>query len=150
MSQKYLPIFSGLGYSAIFGFSFLFTKNALTNINPFHLLAFRFSVAAITLTLLLFLGVIKINYKNKKMKVLLLLGLTEPVMYFIFETLGINRTTSSEAGLMISLIPVAVTILASIFLKEKPSRKQLLFIILSVAGVAFIILMKGTLDVKSN
>ncbi len=150
MPKKYLPILSGLGYSIIFGFSFLFTKNALTNINPFHLLAYRFSIAAITLTLLLFLGFIKISYKNKNVKILLLLVITEPVLYFIFETLGINKTTSSEAGLMISLIPVAVTILATIFLKEKPSWKQLIFIILSVLGVIFIILMKGKLDVKSN
>src|SRR6056297_2055889 len=124
MPKKYLPILSGLGYSIIFGFSFLFTKNALTNINPFHLLAYRFSIAAITLTLLLFLGFIKISYKNKNVKILLLLVITEPVLYFIFETLGINKTTSSEAGLMISLIPVAVTILGAIFLQEKPSKKQ--------------------------
>ncbi len=150
MSKKYLPLLSGLGYSSIFGFSFMFTKNALEEIAPFHLLAFRFTIAALFLSILWLLGTIKLNYKNKDIKILILLAITQPVLYFIFETNGINRTTSSEAGLIISLIPVVVTILAAIFLNEKPSRKQLLFILLSVLGVLFIVLMKGTLNVNSN
>ena len=150
MIKRYLPLLSGLGYSTIFGFSFMFTKNVLAFIKPFHLLAFRFAIAAIFLTLLWLTGVIKLNYKNKNIKILLLLSMTQPVLYFIFETIGINNTTSSEAGLMISLIPVAVTILAVIFLNEKPSKIQLMFIIFSVIGVLFIILMRGAINVKSN
>lgn len=45
---------------------------------------------------------------------------------------------------MIALIPIVVTILAIYFLNEKPSRKQVLSIILSVSGVVLIILMDGS------
>mgnify|MGYP006282245505 FL=1 len=128
----------------------MFTKEGLEAIGPFHLLGFRFGLASIVLSILVLTGIIKVNFKGKKLGVLFLLATCQPGFYFIFETLGVNMTTSSEAGLMISLIPVVVTILAALFLDEKPNRKQLFFILLSVAGVFFIVLMKGTTDVQSN
>ena len=45
---------------------------------------------------------------------------------------------------MIALIPIVVTILAVYLLNEKPSAKQTISIILSVAGVILIILMEGS------
>ncbi len=149
-TQKYLPVFSGLGYSIIFGFSFMFTKEGLEVISTFHILALRFALAAIFMTLLKFFGFIKIDFRGKRMRLLLLLALVQPVLYFIFETMGIKRTTSSEAGLMIALIPVAVTIMAAFILKERPTKVQIPFIILSVVGVMFIVLMRGSLDLQNN
>jgi len=148
--NKYLPYIAGLSYSSIFGFSFMFTKISLGYIPPFQLLGFRFGVAAIVFTLLYLFKLIKLDYHDKNMGLLFLLALFQPVFYFIFETMGIKYSSSSEAGLMISLIPVIVTMLAVIVLKERPSKKQLIFIMLSVSGVIFIILMKGQLDVKKH
>ena len=148
--RRYLPVLAGLTFSSIFGFTFMFTKEGLEVISPFHLLGFRFALAAIIMSILVLLGFINVNFKGKKLGALFLLATAQPGLYFIFETLGVNMTTSSEAGLMISLIPVVVTLLAAIFLKEKPTRRQLFFILLSVAGVFFIVLMKGTTSVKSN
>ena len=139
---EYLPIFAGIITSIVFGFSFLFTKEALTSIRVFHLLGFRFACAVIALSLLQVSGLIKINFKGKKVNKLLVLAFFQPVAYFIFETLGLKLSTASEAGMMIALIPVVVAILAAVFLKEIPSFKQLLFIIVSVTGVLFIIIMK--------
>ncbi|WP_018250022.1 DMT family transporter [Orenia marismortui] len=148
--NSYLPILAGLGTSFIFGFSFLFTKQALDSLDVFHLLALRFSFAAVLLTILKLLRIIKIDFKGKRWGLLILLGFCQPVAYFICETLGLELTTSSEAGMMIALIPVVVTILASIFLKEIPNRNQLLFVIISVAGVIFIVTMKGNTEVNGN
>ncbi|MTI69620.1 MAG: EamA/RhaT family transporter [Firmicutes bacterium] len=143
--REYLPIIAGFLISIIFGFSFLFTKIGLMNIDndPFHLLGFRFAVAAITLTILMIFGIIKINFKGKKLHILFLLSLFQPITYFICETVGIKMTSSSEAGMMIALIPVIVTIFGALFLKEKPSLLQTVFVITSVAGVLFINIMKG-------
>ncbi|MFW6034875.1 MAG: DMT family transporter [Halothermotrichaceae bacterium] len=148
--KKYLTYIAGITFSSIFGFSFLFTKEALEILKPFHLLGFRFGAAALALTLLLLLKIIKLDYSNKKLALLFLLALIQPGLYFIFETLGINLTTSSEAGMMIAIIPIVVTIMASIFLGEKPGLKQLIFVIISVTGVFFIILMRGNSDLGKN
>ena len=148
--KKFFPTLAGLVFATAFGFSFLFTKNTLDHITPFQLLGFRFALAALVFTLLYLFKVIKINLKGKNLGLLIILGLVQPIAYFTFETTGINYTTSSEAGLMISLIPIFVVILSTIFLKEKPGPKQLIFVLLSVAGVIFITLMRGRVEIGEN
>jgi len=142
--EAYLPYFAGLAVSLIFGLSFMFTKQALETLPTALLLSSRFSLAALLLTFLWLSGAIKINLNNKPLKKLMLLSLFQPIAYFIFETTGVKLTSSSEAGIMISLIPVVVTIFAAVFLKERPSKSQLFFIISSVLGVIFIVLMSGS------
>lgn len=138
--MKKLPYIIAVVVSFIFGFSFMFTKGALDNLQPYQLLAFRFLIAALAMTLLRVLGAFKIDLKGKPIWGALLLAFFEPVLYFIGETAGIKLTTSSEAGLMISLIPVVVAIMAAVFLKEIPSLLQIVFIVVSVGGVLFIAL----------
>lgn len=144
IDKKIIPYFTALITNIIFGLSFLFTKKALMVSNPITLVAFRFLLAFIIMSLLIAFKVIKVNYKNKPMKWLIVLAIIETIIYFIFETYGLQRTSSSLGGLMIALIPIVVTILAIYFLNEKPSRKQVLSIILSVSGVVLIILMDGS------
>ena len=139
-----LPILSGILTSSIFGLSFLFSKKALNIVEPFTLLSFRFLIAFLIMSILKLLGIIKINYKGKNIKNLIFLGLTQPIIYFIFETYGIQFSSSSQAGLMIALIPIFVTILSAYALKETPSKLQCGFIFLSVSGVIFIVLMNGS------
>lgn len=148
--KKYFPYLAGSTFSLVFGFSFLFTKEGLELITPFHLLAFRFSLAFICLSILRFIGIININLKGKNLKKLFLLAIFQPGIYFICETTGMLYTTSSEAGMMIALIPVAVTILGAIFLNEKPGFLQTVFVVLSVAGVFVIILNRGVSPAAAN
>lgn len=141
--KSYYPYLAGVGMASIFGFSFMFTSMGLDVASPMELIAYRFLLAAFMITLLWVFGIIKLNYRGKNLWPLFLLSLSEPVVYFIFETYGVKYTSSSLSGLMIALIPVAVTALAAVFLKERPSLYQLFFILLSVTGVAFIIFMTG-------
>ncbi|AIS53270.1 hypothetical protein TKV_c21380 [Thermoanaerobacter kivui] len=141
--KSYYPYLAGIGMASIFGFSFMFTAMGLEVASPMELIAYRFLLAAFMITLLWVFGIIKLNYRGKNLWPLFLLSLSEPVVYFIFETYGVKYTSSSLSGLMIALIPVAVTALAAVFLKERPSLYQLLFILLSVTGVVFIIFMTG-------
>ncbi|MFW5736686.1 MAG: DMT family transporter [Halanaerobium sp.] len=148
--RKYFPYFAGLIFSSIFGFSFLFTKEGLELMTPFHLLGFRFAIAFFCLSILRITGIININLRGKNLKKLFILALFQPGVYFICETTGMLYTTSSEAGMMIALIPVAVTILAALILNEKPTVIQSIFVILSVAGVFVIILNRGVSPLDAN
>lgn len=139
-----IPYITAVVTNFIFGLSFLFSKKALSVADPITLLSFRFLSAFLVMTVLIAFKIIKVDYKNKPMKWLYILAVVEPIIYFIFETYGIQRTSSSLGGLMIALIPIIVTILAVYFLNEKPTTKQTLSIILSVAGVILIILMESS------
>jgi len=141
--QRLKPYLAGLGSSIIFGFSFFFTKQGLEVLDTFRLMAIRFSLAAVVISLLVMLRVIPLRLRGKDFRPLLATALLQPILYFLFETFGVSLSTTSQAGMMIALIPIFVTVASAVFLKEKPTMGQLACIILSVSGVLFIILQQG-------
>jgi len=141
---------AGIAFATIFGFTFMFSKVALDYVIPIGLIAYRFLIAIIVLEILRWFKVIHIRFERKHFKQLFLVALFQPILYFIFETFGIRLTTSGEAGMMIALIPIFVTILSSIILKETPKKIQIFFILLSVSGVLFIQIMKSSSGLDVN
>ncbi len=129
---------AALTVNIIFGFSFLFSKVALGYAHPLVILAIRFTVAFAVLNLLWLFGAVKMSFKGKPLLGLLLMSLTQPLLYYIFELYGIDNTSSAMSGIIISLEPVAVMILATIFLKEKPTKAQIFFSALSLVSIVVI------------
>ncbi len=129
---------AGIMFSVIFGFTFMFSKVALAFVNPIGLIAYRFLVAFLVFELLRLLKLVRIRFQRSHLKMILLVAILQPVLYFLFEIYGLNRLASSEAGMMIALIPIFVSIFGSIFLHEKPKLIQLFFIVLSVSGIILI------------
>ncbi len=129
--------------SLLFGLSFLFTKMVTNEVQGFALLAWRFVLAALLMTLLRFMGVFRIRFRGKPVGRLLLLALLEPVIYFIGELFGIQLTTASESGTIIACIPIMTVILSALILKEPPTLLQTLGIAASIAGVVMLVLVKG-------
>lgn len=119
----------------VFGFSFMFSSVALEFTTPLILLGFRFTVAFLILNLLRATGHFPVNLKGKPLKPLLLLGLLQPILYFLCENFGLLYTNSSFTGIMIAVIPIIGIILAAIFLKEIPNRTQIICTIIAIAGV---------------
>lgn len=135
--KNILPILAGIGMATIFGMSFMFSKLALDVSSPIELISFRFLFAFIAMSILVKLKIVKVNLKGKNLKNLVLLSFAQPITYFIFESYGIKLTSSSQAGIMVALIPIFVAILGVLFIGEKNTKGELFFIILSVAGVGF-------------
>lgn len=148
--EKWLPVSAGVTVSVLFGLSFMFTREALDILEPMQLLGFRFALAAAALTLLRLAGLIRVDLRGKNLTSLLVVALFQPVLYFIFETTGVKLTSASEAGMMMGLIPVVVVLLEIPFFKAAPSWKQLTAVVLSVAGVFFIVFMKGNVELGYN
>ncbi|MCL1892692.1 MAG: DMT family transporter [Holophagaceae bacterium] len=136
--KRYAPIFAGLGYSTIFGFSFLATKSALENVNPFELLFLRFSFATLIFVVLVSCGAIKLSYHGKPLVQLLPVCLFQPVLYFTCETFGITECSTVAAGLMLGAVPVTVAFLAWFILDEKPTIMRMVSLLISLGGVGFI------------
>lgn len=130
----YLLIFIA---NIIFGLSFLFTKVSLVYTSPLILVAHRFILAFLIMNILILFKIQKITIKNKPIKKLILLGLIQPVFYFIFETYGIEMTSSSFAGIILGLLPIFGSLCGAFFLKEEIKKSQVLLIFLSVLGIFF-------------
>ncbi len=150
VNRVYLPYIAAFGFAGIFGLSFLFSRNVLQWVSPLQLLAFRFAIAVVFMQVLQVLGLIRVNLEKGSLKPLLLLGILQPVLYFICETVGIQLTSASEAGMMIALIPIFTIIAARFFLREIPSPAQVIAIVLSVSGVMLIGVMQATQGLGSD
>lgn len=119
----------------IFGFSFMFTKISQNYASPLTVIADRYIVALLCLTVIVVVSRTKIRFRGNFLK-LIIMSLFQPILYFLFESYGIKLTTSAFSSVMISVIPVVSMISGIIFLKEIPSPIQYVFTFLSVLGVA--------------
>lgn len=133
---------AGILFSIIFGFTFMFSKMIIDIVTPMGLIAYRFLLAFLFFEALRITKVVKIRFNKKLFFPIFLVVLFQPIMYFIFETYGVALTPSSEAGLMIAFIPVFVTILSAVMLKEKPNKYQIVFITFSFLGIILIQVFK--------
>jgi drug/metabolite transporter (DMT)-like permease len=133
------PIAGVVLYSSLFGFSFMFVKIGLDGVgDAFHLLALRFLIAFVFIEALRQSGIVKIDLKTKNILPLLFLSLLQPLIYFTFEAIGIALTSSSQAGIMIAFLPIMTMLLARFILGEQTTQRQMMFILLSLAGVLIV------------
>lgn len=131
------------------GFSFMASDYALGQAHVFLLLSHRFLLAFIVMSLLVLFRFAKLSFRGKRVPLLLLLGILEPVIYFFGEQYGILHSGTVFSGVMIAMIPVFCTIAAALILHEKPTVGQVIFCVISVGGVIGLGLMgskSGTVE----
>ena len=139
----------------IIGLSFIFVRTALSSATVYDLLAHRFTVAILALAITYIAGRKPIPlFSASRIKPLLLLSLFYPFLFFSLQTLGLKYTTASEAGIISAVLPIITLVMAYIFLKEKTNAKQIISILVSVAGLLYIIFKKtpssGTGSLKGS
>lgn len=118
----------------LYGSTFLAMKVVLQYYPPVTMLMIRMVFAA-----LLFLPFLFTTYKGLKLqkqdwKILLLMILAEPCLYFIFEGYALQNTTSSQAGIVNALEPVFITLGAAFILKEKMPKVAYLGFVIAIIG----------------
>ena len=143
-SKNYAVYAAGLLYTLITGLSFLVSKIGLSVSGPFDLLAYRFSAAFLGLLILVLLGRVRLGMDLKALKRIMPLAVLYPLLFFSFQTFGLRYASSSEAGILSATIPIITLVLAAYFLRERTTGLQKLAVIVSVAGVIYITLMKGS------
>ena len=136
--------------NGIFGFSFMFSRIALAAATPFVMLMYRFGAAFLLLSLVALWagrtqreGWLRFRLAGRKLGPLVLLGLCQPVCYFLCESYGISLTNATFSGVMIALIPIAALAAGRLFLGEKPTLPQVCFALLSIAGVVVMTLQQS-------
>ncbi|AEI40947.1 DMT family transporter [Paenibacillus mucilaginosus] len=134
---------AAVGNAVIIGFSFLFVKIALDTAHPLDTLAHRFTASFAVLALAAAFGWIRVKLRPREMAALLPLALLYPSLFFAFQAFGLAYSSSSEAGIIHATVPIFTALLAAAVLKEYAGVRQILFILLSAAGVVYIFVMKG-------
>lgn len=132
------------------GFSFLAIKISLTYSNAFDLLSHRFSITALIIIIYGFFNkdIKQLNFHA--FKTIFPLSLFYPVLFFLFQTLGLSITSSSEAGIIYALSPIITFLVAKVLIHEKAEKIQILFMIISVSGLVIINIGNGLNPGYSN
>ena len=124
----------------LWGLSFLGTKALLDVLAPMEILAVRWMLAFVMFALLVAFRVIKVDYRDKPVRKLLVAAALQPCLYSILETWGVKLTTASETSIFIALVPLVVVLMNRLFFKRNVNRKVLFAIVLSFAGVLVCVL----------
>jgi drug/metabolite transporter (DMT)-like permease len=130
-----MPVFFGLSFAA--------TKVALRGFNPFLLATTRFVCAGLILLVIWLLRGQRERLTRADLRRLALLGLVSLTVYFAFETTGIARTTASAASILIATIPIFVSVLSAVFLRERIAAGQWAGVLVSVVGVVALVILGG-------
>lgn len=123
--------------TVFWGASYMLTKLGLGNLEPFNLTAIRFIIAFILSAAVFHKQVLSAD--KKTIKYSLILGMLLVGM-FISMTFGLQYTTASNAGFLISLSVVLIPIISFIFLKQKIEKKIILSLCLVLIGIALLTL----------
>lgn len=146
--------------NVIYGLSVFFTGSLVSSTDVLDVLALRFLLSWFVFEILKQTKILKINIGIKDyfgktqrsiyLKPLLFAALFEPVLYMLFETLGISMTTGVMTGVLLSLLPISCVICESILLKEKTSLLEKFFLLIGIAGVMYIAMNTGSNDGKNS
>ncbi|MBM5805455.1 MAG: DMT family transporter [Candidatus Verstraetearchaeota archaeon] len=133
----------------LWGASFILIKIGLEEIQPITLALLRFAIATPILMLMAY-SVKGLRGLIKDWKGFLVLGLTGVTFYHVFQNIGLNLTSASEASIIIASNPIFIAILGHYYLKERLSPGKVLGIVLAFIGVSVIILRGGITGFISN
>ncbi|MBR2560243.1 MAG: DMT family transporter [Firmicutes bacterium] len=134
-SDRTKGLIAAVAATTIYGISFVIIKHSTDTADPFYLLTWRIAGGFLALTVLAALGVFKVRLKGRDLKPLILMGLFYPTLYQITEFLGVHRTTASESAALNALIPLVGMLASTVVLKKIPLRRQVIGVIVSIAGV---------------
>ena len=123
------------------GLSFIATKVALREINPFTLLTLRFGMGGLLLLLFQlqkdkrFLK----NFYSKDWISIFLLALVGVSTHTLLQAYGLLYTTAINTGWLIAIMPICIAIAARLYLGEPITLRKIGGIILGFLGVSLII-----------
>ena len=125
--------------SAFWGASFIFTKGLFLSeeaITPNIILTGRMLIAtAITMPLLALTGKLE-RIKREHIKYFLLLAFTEPFLYSICETGGVQLVSGSLASIIVATIPLFIPFGMALVYKERLRVRAVVGVLLSLMGIA--------------
>ena len=147
--EKLISYFFFVFVALVWGLSFLVIKEALDALDTIEVLAARWGISAVFFILIASVGLVKVNFKGKNLKRILLLVLCQPCAYSLFECLGVDRTTATETSILIAAVPIMVIIEEMLIMKKTPAKMAILGVLIGFSGVVLSIL-PGATDSSSS
>ena len=119
------------------GASILLTKVGLNYMQEYNLISLRFIIAFLLSGIVFYKHLNKIDFRTIKYAFILAAIL---FIVYIFATFGTKYTSVSNAGFLMSLTVIFIPVLSSIFLKQRPEKKVILGVVLTIVGIGLLTL----------
>lgn len=137
--SRYLPQTLLVIASAFWGASFIFTKGLFLSeeaITPTIILTGRMLIASLfTLPLLALTHKLQ-PIKKGHLRYFLILAFTEPFLYSICETGGVQFVSGSLASIIVATIPLFIPFGMALVYKERLKARSIIGVVLSLVGIA--------------
>jgi drug/metabolite transporter (DMT)-like permease len=121
-----------VGIAAVWGLTFVMVQDAIELLPPMTFLAYRFLVAAIVVAAMFHRKLRALSREGWRAGALMGAFLTSG---YIAQTLGLQRTSASNAGFITGLFVVLTPIFASVFLKHPIGRPAWVAALVSAVGL---------------
>jgi O-acetylserine/cysteine efflux transporter len=131
------------GMVLIWGFNFIVLKNGVEHIPPLTFNALRFLVGLPLILLLAWYERHLINLSRRDVLLMLVLVLTGPVLYQVGFALGIKRTTSTNAALLVATMPTWTALISIMIGMVQIRRRLLIGMAFTLAGVTLVVLSRS-------
>ncbi|MFK5925085.1 MAG: DMT family transporter [Desulfuromusa sp.] len=138
-----LPAISLIMAMLLWASSFVALKLAFQGYHPMQVIFGRMFIASLCFVVFI-PSFRKINWRRQDVKYLLIMGICEPCLYFIFEAKALELTSASQAGMITAMLPLLVAILAWSWLKESISKQTLAGFSLAIIGAGWLSLASET------
>ena len=135
--KSYKPLLANVAAQTIFGLGYFFIKMgmAVVDQDTVKFLSFRFTLGFLAMTLILLLKIQKVDYKKGFIGLIFLCGLFNSSFSQILETTSTSYAPTSQIAMYNSMLPIVMLIFSALINKEYPTRRQLGFVLVCVAGV---------------
>ncbi|MGC8838785.1 MAG: DMT family transporter [Anaerolineae bacterium] len=125
------------------GVNYPLVKSAIAAMDPLVFNALRMVVAMVAMPLMALLMGVKFRGVGRDLWKFLALGLLGNTGYQLFFIFGIERTTASNASLMLSTSPVQVALFGALLGLERVGKVGWLGVFSAFAGIALLVIGKG-------
>ena len=82
------------------------------------------------------------------LRTLILTAIFEPVLYMLFETLGISMSTNVTTAIILALSPISTCVLESVFLRERCSGAEKIFLGIGIVGIVGVVRAVGSVILR--
>jgi drug/metabolite transporter (DMT)-like permease len=139
-SRRPLAIVAIIALMIVWGATFVVTKAAATEIPPSTLALLRFLIASAVLVPIAWSrGGLALLPRPIPLGALALMALSGIALYTIAFNYALVYASATQGALIYAVLPAAIALAAVAFLKERPTRRRIAGILLSICGVALVI-----------
>lgn len=140
MNSKWTTIFASAGLllaATIWGFSFVIVKDSLDYIGPMYMIAYRYTIAAVVMSLIF---IKKWKLLNKEY---LLQGLFTGSFLFlayVTQTIGCDYTTAGKNAFLTTVYVIFIPFITWLLSRKRPRFYVFIAAFMSITGIGFLAL----------